>query len=155
MIPTLLLLDDDVESRDRYAAYFEGEGFRVLRASGGEEALALIGADRPDAIVSAYPIPLRDGRTVCAAVRGSFPGYRPAIVAHTTWTWPRTREHAIAEGCDLFLEKPTAPEALHDALAGLLRPLRVASRPALLPRSRRAAVPRGAAAAVGAVASHA
>ena len=51
MKPTLLVVDDDQPLRDLYRLEFEEEGYRVLTAEGGREAMETLGRQRADLVI--------------------------------------------------------------------------------------------------------
>ncbi len=65
----VMLVDDDDLVRETIATYLEEEGFRVLVAGSGTEALALLAAgERVDVLVTDLSMPGMDGiATICAA----------------------------------------------------------------------------------------
>ena len=70
---TILLVDDE-ESVQKLLTYpLEREGFRVIQARNGEEALERFDADHPDLIVLDLMLPRVDGLEVCRRVRPSAP----------------------------------------------------------------------------------
>jgi signal transduction histidine kinase/CheY-like chemotaxis protein/HAMP domain-containing protein len=58
---TVLVVDDDLSVRDLLAKTLEKEGYRVIAASNGVEALALARAQRPQAITLDVLMPQMDG----------------------------------------------------------------------------------------------
>jgi CheY-like chemotaxis protein len=67
--PTLLLVDDDFPSLEVLGLLFEGEGFRVLSAGNGAEALALLEAQTVDLVVTDFMMPLMDGVELAQRLR--------------------------------------------------------------------------------------
>jgi signal transduction histidine kinase/CheY-like chemotaxis protein len=61
---TILVTDDDPGARRIIGAHLVREGFRVLYANSGPEALELARAERPDAITLDIMMPQQDGWTV-------------------------------------------------------------------------------------------
>ena len=57
--PTILVVDDEAGLREALALFFEGEGYQVLTARDGAEALTLLG--RADLIVSDVRMPTMGG----------------------------------------------------------------------------------------------
>lgn len=66
---TLLIADDDPITLDSLAACLEPEGFRVLRAKDGAEALVLWQKHKPDLLCLDIMMPGVDGYEVCRRVR--------------------------------------------------------------------------------------
>lgn len=69
----VLVAEDDPITRDGLREILEGEGYRVVAAADGEEALALFGRERPDFVCLDVMMPGRDGYAVCRALRAADP----------------------------------------------------------------------------------
>lgn len=116
-----ILIVDEADDRGTYADVFTRAGWRVLEAGTGEAAVDIALAERPVAIVAAYPVPVGQTRTtVERTLRERAPDYQPMLVAHTSWAWERVRRQALADGYRLFVEKPAAPEDLREAVEDLV-----------------------------------
>jgi predicted signal transduction protein with EAL and GGDEF domain/FixJ family two-component response regulator len=72
--PTVLLVDDDEVNLLLTALALRERGFDVVEATGGEQALAMLGRQRPDALVLDAIMPGLDGFATCRAVR-QMPGF--------------------------------------------------------------------------------
>ena len=59
--PTILLVEDDVETRGTLSAILAGEGYEVLTAGDGREALEVLGRKVPSLIVLDLIMPGMDG----------------------------------------------------------------------------------------------
>ena len=68
--PLVLVADDDQATRELISRGLQKEGFRVLAASSGEEAIRLAREKRPDAISLDVLMPGMDGWTVLRALKG-------------------------------------------------------------------------------------
>src|SRR5437588_12311536 len=68
-MPTVLLIDDDVESRRRIARLFARHGWQVIEALEGKPGIELAFSKRPDAIVCDLLLPGMSGLQVCRAIR--------------------------------------------------------------------------------------
>ncbi len=66
--PTVLVVEDDTHQRALYEEELQDEGYRVLTAGDGREALAVAGADRPDLVVLDVNMPVMDGLDTLAAL---------------------------------------------------------------------------------------
>jgi signal transduction histidine kinase/CheY-like chemotaxis protein len=69
-VPLVLVADDDQATRELISRGLQKEGFRVLAASSGEEAIRLAREQRPDAISLDVLMPGMDGWTVLRALKG-------------------------------------------------------------------------------------
>jgi DNA-binding response OmpR family regulator len=65
----VLIAEDDAYTRNGLAEVLEGEGYRVMTASDGEEALAVFQRERPDFVCLDIMMPGRSGYDVCRAIR--------------------------------------------------------------------------------------
>jgi DNA-binding response OmpR family regulator len=69
MARTILVVDDETTLRETLAEALEGEGFRVVTAADGREALAQFRAERPDLILLDLMLPELSGVEVCRIIR--------------------------------------------------------------------------------------
>jgi adenylate cyclase len=67
--PTVLVVDDDPAARDLLAANLRREGYGVVHARGGDEAVELARRIRPDAITLDVLMPTTDGWAVLGALK--------------------------------------------------------------------------------------
>lgn len=66
---TILVVDDDVYIGDMLEEVLHKEGYGVLRAYSGSEALLLLASDRPDLVLLDLMLPGLNGEEVLAAIR--------------------------------------------------------------------------------------
>jgi CheY-like chemotaxis protein len=69
-VKTLLVVDDEVGITEALNDLLSEEGFHVLVAGTGKEALERIAGKRPDLILLDYMMPVMDGREVLNALQG-------------------------------------------------------------------------------------
>lgn len=67
--PTVLVVEDEPAQREVLVYNLEAEGFRVLKAENGDEALLLVEEDRPDIIVLDWMMPALSGIEVCRRLK--------------------------------------------------------------------------------------
>ncbi|MDD6933098.1 MAG: response regulator, partial [Eubacteriales bacterium] len=65
----ILVADDDVNVHQSLNAYFRREGYQMLSAYNGEEALAFVRKYRPDIMLLDIMMPKMDGLMVCREAR--------------------------------------------------------------------------------------
>ena len=65
----VLVVDDDKHAVEILYRLLEKEGFAVLRAQSGREALAVVAAEKVDVILLDVMMPEMDGFEVCSALR--------------------------------------------------------------------------------------
>jgi signal transduction histidine kinase len=108
----ILAVDDDPDIVIIIRAYLEPLGYRVVTATGGDQALAVAAAELFDLIVCDVGMPKRNGLDVCDTLRSA--GYRGKLVLMTGWDSDRVRADGRAANCDTILKKPfVGAELLH------------------------------------------
>ena len=115
MDETILVADDEDFIADMVAILLEDEGYRVLRAKNGAEALALAETKRPDLVVSAVMMPLLSGLELARELRDRENGYGPPIILCSAVPPPGDLPERT-----VFLAKPFDIEQLTRLVAGLL-----------------------------------
>ena len=69
MARTILVVDDEPTLRETLVEALEADGFRVVAAADGREALALFRAERPDLVLLDLMLPELSGIEVCRIIR--------------------------------------------------------------------------------------
>lgn len=69
MIQTIMVIDDEIEILDMLKRYFSLEGYNVITAAGGKEALQKL-AMQPDILLLDINMPDIDGISLCKRIRG-------------------------------------------------------------------------------------
>ena len=69
MARTILVVDDEPTLRETVVDALEADGFRVIAAADGREALARFRADQPDLILLDLMLPELSGVEVCRIIR--------------------------------------------------------------------------------------
>ena len=75
----MLVVDDEEYIRDTIGRIIEEEGFRVMTASGGREALEIMRQDPPDVVLLDLKMPDMDGPTTLKQIRKAH-GLIPVII---------------------------------------------------------------------------
>jgi PAS domain S-box-containing protein len=85
-----------------------GNGYAVVTARNGKEALALAGVSAPDLIISDILMPIMDGFTLCRQWKQD-PKLRevPFVFYSATYTDQEDKQLAFTAGADLFIVKPS------------------------------------------------
>ena len=115
MAGTVLIVDDEQHIRLLIEQTLEellDEGVELYTASDGEEALAVIGAQRPDLVFLDVMMPRRSGIEVCRAVREELGNRDVHIVLLTAKGQAADREEGLAAGANRYLTKPFDPDEL-------------------------------------------
>ncbi|GAC1569157.1 MAG: hybrid sensor histidine kinase/response regulator [Polyangiales bacterium] len=109
---TVLVVDDNEANRALAKDTLEDEGYRVVLATGGEEAIALFEAERPECILLDVRMPETDGFAVCERIRALPGGPETPILFLTALRDVDTFDQALRAGGDDFLTKPVRPTEL-------------------------------------------
>jgi len=109
---TILLVDDDPMLRAALTHYLEGQGYTVLHAGSGIEALSIFDTHQPDLIVSDVMMPEMDGLEFCRTLRSRRLGQLiPFIFLSSKGALDdRIEGHRI--GADDYVVKPFEPREL-------------------------------------------
>ena len=117
---TVLVVDDDHETRTIYHAYLAQAGCRVRTASDGQDAIEKAMRWAPDVIVMDLAMPRMDGWTASKWIKTSPATKHIPIIALSDVQM--ARNEARAAGCDAYLAKPCLPDMLWWEIRALLRP---------------------------------
>lgn len=121
MSATVLVVDDEADLLFTIALSLELNGYRVLKAASGEEAIEVVEAERPDAIVLDLRLPGIDGWEVLRRLgeMGRFPA--TPVVLLSAQVDAATAARAVNLGCHAHLAKPFSMAELSGVLNDLLR----------------------------------
>jgi two-component system response regulator MprA len=123
----VLIVDDDQRLLKMLRRTLSYEGFDIVAASDGQEALVRAQADRPDIIVLDWMMPGMDGITVVRRLREM--DNQTLILMLTARDAIENRVEGLESGADDYLVKPFAPAELVARVHALLRRTEVAQRP--------------------------
>jgi diguanylate cyclase (GGDEF)-like protein len=102
----LLIVDDDMMMRLLMRETLEQDGFEVVEAINGAEALAVFDDVRPAAILMDVEMPVMDGFTACAALRKHFDAQHTPIMMVTGYDDLDSINRAYEIGATDFIAKP-------------------------------------------------
>jgi signal transduction histidine kinase len=117
----LLVVDDDPGARELISGMLEGFGAQVSVAEGGQAALTMLLAERPDVLIADLGMPEMDGYALIGQVRAlepDFGGLTPAV-AVTAYASPQDRLRALQAGYQNHVAKPVEAEELAIVIASL------------------------------------
>lgn len=119
MLPVVLVVEDDPDLLRLLRRGLEEEGFGVVHASRGEDAVALAEAEPPDLLVVDIGLPDADGRDVCQAIRSR--GIESPVLFLTARDQMVDRLAGFSAGGDDYLTKPFEFAELIARLRALVR----------------------------------
>jgi two-component system KDP operon response regulator KdpE len=111
------VIDDEPATRDLLRLYFEDAGFAVTASAGVDEALVVLGRERPDLITLDLAMPGKDGLAFLSlhGQRASLRGIPVLVVSAAD-----RPDRALALGADRVLAKPIRRHELLEVVADLL-----------------------------------
>jgi len=117
---TILIVEDDEDSRYVYGIVLEDHGFSVAMAPSGDEGLRLARETRPRAILMDVSIPGMDGWTVTQRLKSDPETMGIPVIIITAHAFPEDVARARQVGCDSFLTKPCEPRRVLDEVVRVL-----------------------------------
>jgi DNA-binding response OmpR family regulator len=124
-VKTILIVDDERHIVDLIRLYLERDGFAVLSAGDGDEALATAGRHDPDLVILDLMLPGKDGFEVCRELRRR--GDTPILIL-TARDDDIDAIVGLELGADDYVTKPFNPRALLARVKAILRRTEVTSR---------------------------
>jgi len=116
----VLVVDDDVKTVELVKLYLNRDGYKVLTAYDGVEALRLARESHPDLIVLDLMLPGIDGLEVCRTLRAKSD---VPIIMLTAKTTEQDRLTGLDLGADDYVTKPFSPKELAARVRAVLRRL--------------------------------
>jgi DNA-binding response OmpR family regulator len=110
--PRVLVVDDDRRVVELLEVALTTQGFRVITAADGEEALKQALGQHPDLVVLDLRLPRKSGLEVCEALRRDPDEGAVPIILVSAALETETRLQAFARGADDYLSKPFSPREL-------------------------------------------
>lgn len=120
----ILLVDDDDGLRDFYREELEDEGYEVLTAKNGKEALQKLEKGKPDLIVLDIVMPKMDGMEALGRIIGK--DKTIPVILHTSH--PGYQEDFMSWAADAYLLKSTDLTELKEKIRELLEQRRPSSK---------------------------
>lgn len=124
-VHTILVVDDSRAQRRVLGASLSRQGYRVIEAASGDEALELLQTENVDLILSDWMMPGMDGLELCQKFRAMEREKYGYFILLTS----KTEKGAVAQGLDVgaddFLSKPPNAEELRARIAAGDRILRM------------------------------
>ena len=103
---TILVVDDDDDIRAVVCHNLEVDGFRVLSAAGGDEAMEILDRDTPHLVILDVMMPVRDGYDVLAELRSRPETADLPVVLLTAKRAESDIWEGWSSGADYYMTKP-------------------------------------------------
>lgn len=115
---TILVVDDEKEIRDLVQIFLENEGFQVVKATNGLEALDVLGGLSVDLIILDVMMPQMDGIETCLNIRKT---WNMPIIMLSAKNEDMDKIMGLTTGADDYLTKPFNPLELLARVKSQLR----------------------------------
>ena len=123
----ILIADDDPPILRLVRTKLQAEGYGVLTATNGREALEVFENERPDLVILDVMMPVMDGLETMRQIRESA---TTPIILLTARTGPQDKISGLDQGADDYVTKPFNPDELAARVAAILRRAGGAAAPA-------------------------
>ncbi|MBN3523993.1 response regulator transcription factor [Paenibacillus apiarius] len=120
---TILVADDDEHILELIGLYLRNEGFHVLEARDGLEAIHLMDTNRVDLVILDIMMPCMDGWELCSELRRGYPDLPLLMV--TANGEPGQKIKGFQLGTDDYITKPFDPMEIVMRVKALLRRYRI------------------------------
>ncbi len=122
----ILVVDDDPDDLKMISMILQPEGYEVVTAENGREALEKVESEDPDLVILDVMMPELDGFAACAKLKGSpeskgIPVILLTAVAKRIQDTKYPLNGVLRAEAEEYLEKPTKPEDLLEVVARMLR----------------------------------
>ena len=101
----ILLVEDDNNLREIYEARLQAEGYDIVSARDGEEALTIAMKERPDLIISDVMMPKISGFDMLDIIRSTEETKNAKVIMMTALSQAEDKERATKLGADRYLVK--------------------------------------------------
>src|ERR1700737_1931139 len=118
LMPSVLIIEDDADSRRAMVGLFSRDDWKVLEAGDGDTGIDLAVRHRPEVILCDLLMPKSNGFQVCRTIRQQL--QPPKILVVSGRDYAVDRASALEAGADEYLLKPITWELLCDTIDRLL-----------------------------------
>ena len=118
----ILVVEDNQDNRELVVKVLKINGYKVIEAVDGEEAIEKTKTENPDLILMDLFIPKIDGYEVTTRLKTDRDLRRIPIIALTAHAMKGDMEKALAAGCDYYIPKPIDVRELPNQIKNFLKP---------------------------------
>lgn len=118
----ILIVDDNQQNLYMLQTLLSGNGYAVISAFHGAEALEKAKSEHPDMIISDILMPVMDGFQLCRTWKTDNQLKNIPFLFYTaTYTDPKDEEFGLGLGAERYIIKPTEPDALLSILKDVFK----------------------------------
>ena len=117
----ILLVEDNPMNRRVIEFILKAQGYTVIEARDGQEALEMLKDVAPDLILMDLQLPGLDGFSATRMIKGNPATKHVPVVALTAYAMSGDAERAREAGCDGYITKPIDPDDFPQIVATYLK----------------------------------
>ncbi|MEM6753492.1 MAG: response regulator [Cyanobacteria bacterium P01_C01_bin.38] len=116
LLGTILVVEDSPSELELISHFLNESGYKVIKATGGTEALKKLELEKPDAIITDVVMPGMSGFELCRSLKKNPETQKVPIVICSSKNQEIDRLWAMRQGADAYVTKPYTREELLRAI---------------------------------------
>ncbi len=116
LLGTILVVEDSPSELELISHFLNEGGYKVIKATGGTEALEKLELEKPDAIITDVVMPGMSGFELCRSLKKNPDTQKVPIVICSSKNQEIDRLWAMRQGADYYVTKPYTREELLRAI---------------------------------------
>ncbi len=120
MSPKILVVEDNDRNRRLMQILLKANGYEVIEATTGKEAMDYLRSQKPDLILMDIQLPHTDGLELTETIKSNAETADIPVVAVTAYAMKGDKERILEAGCDAYISKPIDTRKLPLLIADIL-----------------------------------
>lgn len=116
----ILVVDDEADLVEMVTMRLEANGYKVITASDGREALEKARSEKPHLIILDLMLPKMDGYKVCRMLKFDEKYKHIPVIMFTARAQESDKKTGKEVGADAYIIKPFEPQILLDTIKNLI-----------------------------------
>lgn len=116
----ILIADDDTEMLELLGSMLEAEGYQVIKAENGQQAVELARKELPALVLSDIHMPVMDGLQACKAIKSDKVTKAIPVVMLTVEGSINEIQQAISYGAKTYITKPSSKAEIMKVVKSLI-----------------------------------
>ena len=118
--PKVLVVDDSWTDLTLIATPLRESGYDVVTAADGDEALEMVGSERPQCVLLDVVLPKQNGFQVCRKLKQNEASRHIPVILVSGKNTPLDKKWGLQQGADLYITKPFDKEELLTSVRTLI-----------------------------------